>query len=184
MSSSPSKLSDKDNADDKPEPDQENTAKPKRSKRASTPGKAEKSTAPTGQSATEAKHRTPKTKQPAKADKGGKTATRSKTPKVASASAPASAATEPSKVHQDRVGSGKGWRYQVLPNQKYGCANCRFIFNGCASCKKASFRGKSAAQLRAEEEASQAAPEVKGSSNNKAPKRKAKKSKGKSTDVN
>ena len=48
--------------------------------------------------------------------------------------------------------AGKGWAYEVLPDQKLGCSNCRFIFNGCRNCSKAGFRGKSAAQMRLEQQ--------------------------------
>lgn len=51
--------------------------------------------------------------------------------------------------------SGKGWVYRVLPEQQYGCSNCRYIFAGCANCRKPSFRGKSAAVMRAEQEAAE-----------------------------
>ena len=63
------------------------------------------------------------------------------------------ATTKVQKVHQERVGTGKGWRYNVLRDQKYGCTNCRFIYGGCQNCRKATFRGKSAAQIREEERA-------------------------------
>ena len=57
-------------------------------------------------------------------------------------------------VYQDRVDLGDGkWRYAVLENQVYGCANCRFIFGGCKICWKENFRGRSAAQVRSEMEA-------------------------------
>lgn len=58
-----------------------------------------------------------------------------------------------SKVYQSRVVCGKTWRYEVLPDQVWGCSNCRFIHGGCASCKKPGFKGKTAAALRAEVEA-------------------------------
>ena len=54
------------------------------------------------------------------------------------------------KVHQERVGSGKRWRYQIVEGQYWGCSNCRYIFGGCAACKKPTFRGKRAQELLAE----------------------------------
>ena len=54
-------------------------------------------------------------------------------------------------IHQERVQiSSKVWRYEVLPQQVFGCGNCRFIFGGCKVCKNPSFRGKTAAKLRTE----------------------------------
>jgi len=49
--------------------------------------------------------------------------------------------------------SGKGWVYRVLPEQQYGCSNCRYIFSGCAIVARLSFPGKTAAVMRAEQEA-------------------------------
>ena len=55
----------------------------------------------------------------------------------------------PKKVHQGRVElGGKKWRYEVLEGQIFGCSNCRWIYNGCRSCQKPSFRGRSAADIR------------------------------------
>ena len=48
--------------------------------------------------------------------------------------------------------AGKGWAYEVLPDQVLGCTNCRFIFNGCRNCSKKGFKGKSAAQMRLEQQ--------------------------------
>lgn len=68
-------------------------------------------------------------------------------------------------VHQERVGHGRSWRYEILVGQQFGCTNCRYIYHGCKSCRKSTFRGKTAAQLRAEVEGAVApvsndAPEV------------------------
>ncbi len=72
------------------------------------------------------------------------------------------AKNKPAERFQERFQqSGKGWVYRVLPEQQYGCSNCRYIFSGCANCRKASFRGKSAAVMRAEQEA--AAVDTEGS---------------------
>lgn len=46
------------------------------------------------------------------------------------------------KVYQERVKVGKTWRYQILPEQQFGCANCRFIYGGCRTCQNPKFRGK------------------------------------------
>ena len=54
--------------------------------------------------------------------------------------------------YQGRVWMGSRWVYQVLADQTLGCANCRFIYNGCAHCRKPSFRGKSAETMRNEQE--------------------------------
>ena len=51
---------------------------------------------------------------------------------------------------QKRVGEGKAWHYQVREDQKYGCRSCRFIFNGCQTCQRPGFKGRSAADVRAE----------------------------------
>lgn len=63
-------------------------------------------------------------------------------------------------IHQERVQiSSKVWRYEVLPEQIFGCGNCRFIFGGCKVCKNPSFRGKTAAKLRTEPEGKTGIPE-------------------------
>lgn len=62
-------------------------------------------------------------------------------------------------VKQERVGQGKSWRYEILPDQVYGCSNCRFIFGGCQGCWKENFKGKTAAKLREELEAKDAGTE-------------------------
>ena len=50
---------------------------------------------------------------------------------------------------QKRLDTGDGrWMYEVLPDQIYGCSNCRCIFGGCKVCKREGFRGKSAAFFR------------------------------------
>lgn len=56
------------------------------------------------------------------------------------------------RVKQERVGSGKYWRYRVVEGQQFGCRNCRFIINGCKSCKKEGFRGRTAQQVWEEED--------------------------------
>ena len=58
------------------------------------------------------------------------------------------------KVTQGRFGEGKTWVYEVLEDQVYGCRSCRFIFNGCHHCRKPGFRGKSASEVRKEQQAS------------------------------
>lgn len=63
---------------------------------------------------------------------------------------------------QERVDLGNGkWRYTVLDDQTYGCANCRFIFGGCKTCWNPKFRGRSAAKVR--DELKKAAAETAGS---------------------
>ena len=79
------------------------------------------------------------------------------------------------KVNQTRVGDGKNWRYEVLPDQIYGCTNCRFIYGGCRNCKKDTFRGKTAHDIR-EETGEGQQPEVQ-----KAPKKRPKKVKAQAT---
>lgn len=54
----------------------------------------------------------------------------------------------PKKVYQERVKVGKTWRYQILPEQQFGCANCRFIYGGCRTCQNPKFRGKTAKAMR------------------------------------
>ena len=98
--------------------------------------------------------------------------------------------TETHKVVQGRVQEGgKKWRYEVLPNQVFGCSNCRFIFNGCTLCRRPAFRGKTAYQVRQEmkeaaavqeEEAAAAAAKVR-SAGSKASKSKGKRKAGKKT---
>ena len=51
---------------------------------------------------------------------------------------------------QRRVGEGKAWHYEVREDQKYGCRSCRFIYNGCQTCQRPGFKGRSAADVRAE----------------------------------
>ena len=58
-------------------------------------------------------------------------------------------------VKQDRVGAGKNWRYKVMEGQRFGCTNCRFIYNGCKNCQKKAFRGRSAQQVWEEEDSMQ-----------------------------
>lgn len=55
-------------------------------------------------------------------------------------------------VKQDRVGAGKNWRYKVVEGQRFGCTNCRFIYNGCKNCQKETFKGRSAQQVWEEED--------------------------------
>ena len=64
-----------------------------------------------------------------------------------------SRAAVPGRVYQDRVDLGNGkWRYAILDCQWYGCSNCRFIYNGCATCQNPNFRGKTADIVRQEYE--------------------------------
>ena len=79
------------------------------------------------------------------------------------------------KIHQNRIGTGKNWRYEVLPDQIYGCTNCRFIYGGCKACKKDTFRGKTANDIR-EETGKGKQPEVEH-----APKKRPKKVKAEAT---
>ena len=44
------------------------------------------------------------------------------------------------------------WIYEVLPDQFYGCKNCRFLYHGCKSCTKAKFRGIRAQTFAVEDE--------------------------------
>ncbi len=57
------------------------------------------------------------------------------------------------KQQQRHLPNGKNWAYEVLPNQKLGCCACRFIFNGCVTCRKSTFKGKSPSTMRAEQQA-------------------------------
>lgn len=84
---------------------------------------------------------------------------RTRTPKTEASDAPAPKAKgKRTKVEseecnkQERVGTGKNWRYKVLEGQRYGCTNCRYIYNGCKACQKATFRGRSAQQVWDEED--------------------------------
>ena len=56
-----------------------------------------------------------------------------------------------SEHQQGRVANGKTWAYEVLPGQKLGCCACRFIFNGCSTCRKAGFKGKTPQTMRSEQ---------------------------------
>ena len=56
------------------------------------------------------------------------------------------------KVFQNRIGEGKNWHYEVVEGQVFGCSNCRFIYNGCRSCKKPGFKGRTAKDVLAEAE--------------------------------
>ncbi|CAE7377900.1 unnamed protein product [Symbiodinium microadriaticum] len=40
------------------------------------------------------------------------------------------------------------WVYQILPNQKFGCGGCRFLWFGCKSCQKETFRGRNCNQMK------------------------------------
>lgn len=83
-----------------------------------------------------------------------------KKPKKKGIAATVSVADEPKKTRkgkvpamskdhaQNRVVWGNSWMYEVLPNQVYGCSNCRCIWGGCKSCKKPGFRGKNAEYFR------------------------------------
>ena len=77
----------------------------------------------------------------------------SKTRKTRKASESAEAAGDlppkAAKVHQERVGEGRHWRYWVGEGQVYGCKNCRWIWGGCRSCRSPNFRGMNAEQMRA-----------------------------------
>lgn len=57
-------------------------------------------------------------------------------------------------VNQERIGSGKYWNYVVLKGQTLGCRSCRYIYNGCGHCRKASFKGKRAQDAYVEQQAS------------------------------
>ena len=61
---------------------------------------------------------------------------------------------------QGRVGSGKHWCYLVVEGQYYGCRSCRYIYNGCHHCRKEGFRGKTAQQKLAEQQASKEAQDT------------------------
>lgn len=118
------------------------------------------------------------TKPRAKAKAKAKAKARAKAP-----AKPKSNAVEPAaagKVYQDRIQDGKRWRYKVLEGQVHGCSNCRFIYGGCAVCKKTTFRGKTAQQVWEEqvkaEQGAREANETPPSAENK-PKKRAKRSK-------
>ena len=53
---------------------------------------------------------------------------------------------------QGRIGDGKKWQYEILPNQVFGCRSCRFIYGGCQTCQKPTFRGLCAAQARLQQQ--------------------------------
>ena len=38
------------------------------------------------------------------------------------------------------------WIYEVVPGQRYGCPNCRFLYFGCKACKRDNFRGRTCAK--------------------------------------
>ena len=80
----------------------------------------------------------------------GKTtpASKAKAKKETKVESPCEALPPPRKVYQDRVTVGKTWRYMILPDQQFGCANCRFIYGGCRTCQNPKFRGKSAKEMR------------------------------------
>ncbi|CAE7557832.1 unnamed protein product [Symbiodinium necroappetens] len=40
------------------------------------------------------------------------------------------------------------WVYQILSNQKFGCGGCRFLWFGCKSCQKETFRGRNCNQMK------------------------------------
>ena len=90
------------------------------------------------------------TKPAGKANKKRKTSAPAALEEVASSSWQNSTWRE---VYQERVKVGKSWRYEVLEGQTLGCSNCRFIWGGCTACRKASFRGKTACQVFAEQQA-------------------------------
>ena len=60
--------------------------------------------------------------------------------------------TPETKHTQSRIGDGKQWQYEILPNQVFGCRNCRFIYGGCRTCQKPTFRGLCAAQARLQQQ--------------------------------
>ena len=56
-------------------------------------------------------------------------------------------------VKQRRVDlAPRRWVYEILKDQTYGCAGCRFLFGGCTGCRKDSFRGKGPHDFAASEE--------------------------------
>ena len=51
---------------------------------------------------------------------------------------------------QRRVKAGDGskkWWFEILSSQYYGCPSCRFIFNGCPTCKVPGYRGRRATEF-------------------------------------
>ncbi|CAE7854188.1 unnamed protein product [Symbiodinium necroappetens] len=40
------------------------------------------------------------------------------------------------------------WVYEILPNQKFGCGGCRFLWFGCKACQKETFRGRNCEQMK------------------------------------
>lgn len=91
------------------------------------------------------KKRTKNTPKEPKTTKGSKE--KKEDPKVP----PGRRSKQSSEHQQDRVPNGKTWAYQVLPGQKLGCCACRFIFNGCSTCRKPGFKGKSPQTMRSEQ---------------------------------
>ena len=96
------------------------------------------------------------TKPPATAKKAKKTPVETQPPAVPKRKRAQEA--DPVRKHgrgsmQDRVTLENGkWVYEVLPDQTYGCGNCRFIYGGCKVCQKPGFKGKSAAKMRVEQQ--------------------------------
>jgi len=55
---------------------------------------------------------------------------------------------EAGKMAQGRFTVGKGWVYEIIEGQYYGCRSCRFIYGGCGHCQKENFRGVRAEEAR------------------------------------
>ena len=62
------------------------------------------------------------------------------------------AAAKKAHPKQRRVKLGRGWIFEILPDQELGCSNCRYIYNGCTACIRENFRGKTAAQMREDDD--------------------------------
>ena len=134
--------------------DQEEEAKPRRKAKATKPRSSSSTDLPTGKRTT-AKAK-PKDQPPAAPKAKAKHA---KPSKPSTRSAPALSKGRPSKVKQTKViypatkeGGKPQWTYFVLPEQYYGCRTCRFIYNGCRLCRKDTYAGKRAADMRQEQE--------------------------------
>ena len=53
---------------------------------------------------------------------------------------------------QRRVWIGRRWLFEILPDQVRGCSSCRYIYNGCTACVRANFKGKTATEMREDDE--------------------------------
>lgn len=119
-----------------------------------------------------------KQQSPESSETGPKSERKSKQPATEEPKPKKSRASGPGRVYQDRVDLGNGkWRYAILDCQWYGCSNCRFIYNGCATCQNPLFKGKTADIVRAEYEKTKGRSSKDPSKSTSLPKKKKNKSK-------